>query len=498
MTRHYKLSTGSNTGSVAGGAGNDRKGRSSLCERYGTDWTLNGKENTPQKASPDNSFCEVSPTVEKLKPLAEVVCLSPMNALTPPLSPTPPATSSAPPTQALSPRSTLRRLPARLSDWTSADVSAWASSTTLAPEVVACLRDNAITGNVLESLSETDLRSMGVHKLCFWLALRCQRSDLLRSLNGGQPASSFCPTDAPASAICQPSMETPAKTLSRPQSAAGSITIHERALPSPTRGVLQRTHSGSSQTMGRLFADLPTPSRAFAFSARSVSLTRASTPVKATVCTSQCLRPLPQKPTFCPPGGSIVKQPVRSASAIKVRTLEPVNATPRSSSCIRTRIEYHAPVTVSAMPVVSSVACSTPMASVVARPTTQQMGWEVTIRPLSPSRVVSTETSSCSSGRVRQAPPCRRVRSTDRLERERQEATPGPKTSAGYCDEVEPGSEANDGSIFREVCKSWEHIASEMAKNDEENCKNTQRELESLFSFDKVDEFARRASELLD
>jgi len=45
------------------------------------------------------------------------------------------------------------------------------------------------------------------------------------------------------------------------------------------------------------------------------------------------------------------------------------------------------------------------------------------------------------------------------------------------------------GSGIVEVVKSWERVAAEMDKSDEENCKKTQRDLDSLF----YDEKASRA-----
>jgi len=246
------------------------------------------------------------------------------------------------------------------------------------------------------------LKTMGLPKLGSWLALRSQRSELPNAVKGGQASSSVA-------------------TVSRPPSSAGSISVTEQRSPwaSPP-GTFQRTsgkgvHENDCQVplVSRTplhFAQTPTPTRAGACPARSVSLTRSSTPVKAnTVCGSRCVRPLPQKPTFCPPGCTVSASgsatyclPPRSASAIKVRSQEfVVGVTPRSSSCTRTRIEFsHLPIyssmTASAAP--PPIVSSAPVASVVARPEVHPLGIHVTIRPLSPS-----------SGRIRQAPACRRV-----------------------------------------------------------------------------------------
>lgn len=110
----------------------------------------------------------------------------------------------------------------------------------------------------------------------------------------------------------------------------------------------------------------------------------------------------------------------------------------------------------------------------------QPLGIHVTVRPLSPS-----------SGRIRQAPACRRACSTERIEHQVCQAgelsyRPEPKSSPGPAEEVEPESEPKFGSGIGEVVKSWERVAAEMDKSDKENCKNTQRDLDSLFNDEKA------------
>lgn len=364
-----------------------------------------GKEN-----SMDNSLV-ASPTSAKGKKNEVVALCSPAPKTPPKAQPDAPATSSATLPQALSPRVAPRRLPVRLSDWTAEDVALWASSSSLPREIVDCLRQHAINGDVLETLTDADLKTMGLRKLASWLALRSQRSELLQILKGthtivGLPLSAT-PLGSPMT--------------SRPQSNAGSISINDRSLCAASPGgMLQRTCSAprscgpqlSGARIPQYFCEVPTPTRASTLPARSVSLTRClASPIKASVTTSSTLsqgypshtglRPLPQKPNFCPPGGSVPRQPARSSSAVKARTQElPVSSTPRASSCVRTRIL--STTTVAAVPVVAAAPVSS--ASVTARATATPVapGLTVTVRPLSPS-----------SGRVRQAPACRRDRSID-------------------------------------------------------------------------------------
>lgn len=360
----------------------------------------------------------------------------------------------------------------------------WASSTTLAPEVVQCLRDNAVNGIVLESISEADLKTMGLPKLASWLALRSQRSDLLVALKGSHPT------------------ELPAWARSRVMTGSVTVSIGEQASPAPVRGVLHRTasvprcliaSSCSSRSPSVRFGDIPTPGRSIS-SARGVSVTRLTTPIQAvttrstisTITTnlSQSFTPLPQKPNFSPHSITCSIKPPRSASAIKVRTQDPpsVHGTPRASSCIRTRIEYLPPVyssstTVSAMPIVTAE----PLGSVRCRPSTQPIdfGLQVTVRPLSPS-----------SGRIRQGPPCRRVRSIERKDSRVPSHSPRPVAELRHAEEVGPATspveeEAASGvkeeTIFGETANTRGRLCDETAQKTEVDVNNLQRQLDVLF-----------------
>lgn len=364
-----------------------------------------------------------------------------------------------------------------------------------------------------------------------WLALRAQRSELLATLRALEPQLQE------------------ALSWNRPRVNSGSVTVSVTA-PSPpvpemshnVTNVLHRTLSAPRSCAGALlprarsplrFGEIPTPIRAGSCSARSVSLTRVTTPVKATgctsvtVCTAQCATqswtPLPQKPAGSPPACSIrtTIKPPRSASAAKMRQESSIagsiSQTPRSSSCIRTRTvyppEFHAGgyycsaplTTVSAVPVVSAM----PVGAVLARGPVQRLDLEITVRPLSPS-----------SGRVRQAPPSRRVRSIENLEAGKRPISPTrsylpaaspqaspsaeqltapwaspcsspqeeacgsipPKTSlkALLAKDAQDSKQRADDTIFGEAAKSWGKICLEMAKTSEEDFDKLQVQLNSL------------------
>jgi len=71
------------------------------------------------------------------------------------------------------------RRPARLAEWTVDHVCSWVLSTPVDPEVASRLRENAINGQVLESLSESDLESMGITKFGWRRQLLLSRQELV-------------------------------------------------------------------------------------------------------------------------------------------------------------------------------------------------------------------------------------------------------------------------------------------------------------------------------
>lgn len=515
MTRHYKLSTGSNHGNEG------RGGRSSLCERYGRDWASVGKDGNLsarshcKEVSSDTSFQSPAPPPAPMggtggtwEEGAEA------GRHTPPLSPAPVASEP----RLSSPGAVSRERPSRLCDWSVEDVLSWATSTALPAEALDLLRENDINGNVLRSLTEADLVDMAISKPSWRRTLLSERKELFTRLLMSAPA---------------PPAVMEAQTA-RPHAVAGKSD----ASPAPGRATLQRTPSSLRSSAGTLppafgsarspvrIADLPTPARAGASTARAApAKTLAATPVQAAVCGSLSFTPLPKKPGFSPPVGSVT--PLRSASAVRVRPQAShesplaVGATPRSASCIRTRIQ-HTPLwatpTLSAVPVVSATVAS----AVSARPPMHPLDLQVTVRPLSPS-----------SGRVRQAPPCRRVRSIDHLERVvgtrplspssgrvRQARAGSPRPAASELDTVrradkesgeaaappapddassarsdavgeEPAragaqssaSQPRDGtdSIFGAAASSWGRVCQEMEKTIEEDFQALRRQVSARF-----------------
>lgn len=457
--------------------------------------------------------------------------MTPQLSLAEPVAVVPAAAATGKP---LSPRAVLRQLPARLADFSAAEVATWAASTTLAPEVIECLRDNAVNGAVLETLSEADLKTMGLPRLASWLALWSQRIALQSALKG--------------------EIADPIASQVRPRTVAGSVTVsvEQPASPMPGRGLvlpIPRSCSGTLPPRARSpleCIDIPAPTLSRAgsgtCSARTVSVTRSAAPVKATICTSTVINTssswTPQKSgswvSATPTHSVSMAHPVRSSSAVRARdTISAAAATPRSSSCIRTRIEYHAPHapntpsyrgsalpvgTVSAVPVVSAA----PVGSVVARTPAESLSLHITMRPLE-------------SDRIRQAPPNRRVRSIERLDKAAsvtgssrtvsrahsprrkgsapsphptespplpvvipsraaiQEALNNPILQVGASNDAEGpviGAEASGETIFGEAVESWGRICSEMAKDSEEDFDNLQRQLNALFTDEQQKAFA--------
>lgn len=74
------------------------------------------------------------------------------------------------------------RRPFRLHEWTVDHVASWVLSTPVDPEVATRLRDNAINGQVLESLTESDLSSMGITKFGWRRQLLLSRQELIQRL----------------------------------------------------------------------------------------------------------------------------------------------------------------------------------------------------------------------------------------------------------------------------------------------------------------------------
>lgn len=125
-----------------------------------------------------------------------------------------------------------------VSAWTVDDVNAWVSSTPLPLEAAGLLQEHAITGQVLESLCDQDLITMGLHKFGW----RRQLLLSLRELCGSSGPSYFkihTPPDADSpSKPSQPRSvhrpeELPARSSRTPQQAEemsgrAGMMVHQR------------------------------------------------------------------------------------------------------------------------------------------------------------------------------------------------------------------------------------------------------------------------------
>merc|ERR1719149_140528 len=86
------------------------------------------------------------------------------------------------PTPPPPPRQPPPRRPSRLAEWTVDHVCSWVLSTPVDPEVATRLRENAINGQVLESLTESDLLAMGITKFGWRRQLLISRQELVARL----------------------------------------------------------------------------------------------------------------------------------------------------------------------------------------------------------------------------------------------------------------------------------------------------------------------------
>mmetsp|Transcript_93853 Transcript_93853/g.148261 ORF Transcript_93853/g.148261 Transcript_93853/m.148261 type:complete len:525 (+) Transcript_93853:60-1634(+) len=436
MTRHYKLSTGS-----AGSGAGDRKGRSSICERYSKDWVFVGKgnaaadmEESPAASSPASPLLGVTDgTGGTAEPSLVEDCLQETEGtcdlvevegrtLAPPIPHSP------------------KSLPARLAEWTCEDVCTWASSVSMASEVVEILRANAISGNILCTLTEDDLRSMGMHKLGWRRLLICRRDDLA-------PPPSWVKTDPDDGVSDMPNSARPSNSV---------LYTARDASPLPGRGGIGRTPSSLRSSAGGCFsalprtpliADLPTPLRSGAGTARSVRHASMKTMTLQAGSLQHSFTPLPKKPAFATP---VCHSTLPRSSSMRIRTEEsplPMGMVPRSVSCIRPRASSTTTLWQTPTPsvVLSAVPVVAPAGVVAARPPAQPLSLQVTVRPLSPS-----------SGRVRQGPPLRRVRSSDPREMERLASTRPLSPSSGRVRQAPPRHVVRRSNSESLGCYSYE------------------------------------------
>lgn len=73
--------------------------------------------------------------------------------------------------------------PLRLSEWTAEQVNKWLDCTPLPLEVTTILKDNVINGPVLESITEDDLRSLGIDKFGYRRQVLLSRKELQELLS---------------------------------------------------------------------------------------------------------------------------------------------------------------------------------------------------------------------------------------------------------------------------------------------------------------------------
>merc|ERR1719343_62679 len=72
--------------------------------------------------------------------------------------------------------------PPRLVDWTVEHVAQWVSEIPVGTEMQYIVRDHAINGAVLETITEEDLLSIGVHKFGWRRQLLLSLRELLQTL----------------------------------------------------------------------------------------------------------------------------------------------------------------------------------------------------------------------------------------------------------------------------------------------------------------------------
>lgn len=174
---------------------------SSLVDRYGKDWACldhpSDGELAGDAACGDTGDTGAAPELASAKALsvstgaAEDV----ISGIAKALSASTGAAKDRPSSRAASPATIHRplpaspsRMPARLSDWTPEHVARWAASTPLPPAVAARLREHEVNGPVLDSLSETDLASLGIDKFGWRRQLLLSLTELRSELSARERA----------------------------------------------------------------------------------------------------------------------------------------------------------------------------------------------------------------------------------------------------------------------------------------------------------------------
>eukprot|EP00927_Polykrikos_kofoidii_P037154 TRINITY_DN31329_c0_g1_i1.p1 TRINITY_DN31329_c0_g1~~TRINITY_DN31329_c0_g1_i1.p1 ORF type:complete len:910 (-),score=142.42 TRINITY_DN31329_c0_g1_i1:154-2883(-) len=111
--------------------------------------------------------------------------------------------------------------PGPLASWTEDQVAAWAALTPLPLDVASILREQAITGPVLEVLTDEDLQVMGLAKLGWRRQLLLSRQELLEQLEEGA-ASTTNSTWLVDSAVAKPQVLEIHSAVGSPRDSQGS------------------------------------------------------------------------------------------------------------------------------------------------------------------------------------------------------------------------------------------------------------------------------------
>lgn len=161
---------------------------------------------------------------------------------------------------------TRRARPERLCDWTVEDVVSWSLTTTMAPQAAAWIRNNEISGIVLQSLTEADLLAMGMEPFGRRRQLLLCRQDLLDEAVTEPKARS--PNRRSQCSITSSTFDRSC-TSSRTASPKGKLTptVTSNTLPSATLGDDLCLHASKQQASvavreSNLVCSVPSPLRA--------------------------------------------------------------------------------------------------------------------------------------------------------------------------------------------------------------------------------------------
>lgn len=178
---------------------------SSLMERYGRDWTSVGPDGGPERRRTDSVGGGGGARAESSDRGSSSACTAPPDAGGGPVQRQRGAAAAAASKHAalkadrvITPRKAPCAPPpppANLADWTVAHVADWVAATPLPLEVSERMRENAINGPVLESLTDEDMISMGLEKFGWRRQLFLSRQELFETMDSDAPGQ--CVTLSP-------------------------------------------------------------------------------------------------------------------------------------------------------------------------------------------------------------------------------------------------------------------------------------------------------------